>query len=39
MNGWDEISNEKDLILKLFKTDHLNVPERKSSNSGSGHGN
>ena len=30
MNGWDEINDEKELILKLFKTDHLNVPERTS---------
>ena len=30
MNGWDEISDEKELILKLFKTGHLNVPERTS---------
>ena len=25
-----ELSNEKELILKLFKSDHLNVPERAS---------
>ena len=28
MNGWNEISDEKELILKLFNTGHLNVPER-----------
>ena len=28
MNGWNEINDEKELILKLFNTGHLNVPER-----------
>ncbi len=28
MNGWAEIKNEKELLLKLFKSGHLNVPER-----------
>jgi hypothetical protein len=30
MNGWDDIKKDKELILKLLKTDHLNVPERTS---------
>lgn len=34
MNELDEISDEKELILKLFETDHLNVPERNSLPSG-----
>ena len=29
MNKWDEIKDEKELLLKLFETDHLNVPERR----------
>lgn len=28
MNEWDEIKDEKELLLKLFETEHLNVPER-----------
>ena len=27
---WDEIKDEKELLLKLFRTGHLNVPERKN---------
>ncbi len=30
MNGWNEISNEKELVLKLLNTGHLNVPERNN---------
>jgi len=30
MNGWNEIKDEKELLLKLFETDHLNVPERSN---------
>ena len=30
MNRWNEINDEKELILKLFRMDHLNVSERTS---------
>ena len=30
MNEFNDIKDEKELLLKLFKTDHLNVPERKN---------
>ncbi|MCP3929438.1 MAG: hypothetical protein GY705_10095 [Bacteroidetes bacterium] len=30
MNEFNEMKDEKELLLKLFETDHLNVPERSN---------